>query len=1016
MLKKTLLFLFLYNFIFSAEVYSQNINSSKLKKIEFTSFNGYNISNPISSIYDDKGWLWILGENKLTSEFVIGDREIILQRFDGNNFFTLQIPYKFKNKITRGGLFKNKKGGLYLKLWFNHNSKAQLFFIDVETLHIEKVLAYDNFIKNRHTDHYYYLEDTTRIIVTHEEKLFSAELDGLKIKMIDSIKYDKPNKSLFIQSIKTFGDNIIAKLESEDFFLLDGTGKFIKRLTKNDFIDAKGNPFLPKYLNNNFTLNGEHYFYFDASHNQFKYNQHIKKFEEQTNLKKLHNSLYVNPAAQDKDKIAIQTKNNIGYTINLYDIVDNSYQIYDQINVDKFPVITFRDLGKDLAVLSENKLELYFFENTKIKTFLKGKSIRAINQLSSNRFIVSTDSEGFYEVDVESGIEKEIEFKNQNNTQIILYPRDIILKDSLIITNDIGNIFISDKNYTILSVNNTGHPSVEMIQVEDTIFKGGDNRRIFKFSIKDKVYTEVKNSDEIIVKEFATDGKKVFATTTKGIFKYEKGNFTMYEFDTVKTEDFLSIKYTQNYGVLVTTKFGEIYQFDDTNNTLELFYQDALKASVVGIVVDNEKKLWLNTYAGIVSYNPSNKEVKRYTKKDGVYELEGNRYSTFKDKKGNIFIGSFKGVSFFNPKELEENTLHLKPIISSVSSFNVQSKKWTTTVSPSEILDMKKLTLPASNQRFSARVSVLGIVNPNDIKYRYKLLDTKNKQDWIRLYNGNEIVFSNLAAGEYTLQVEALTLANQKIGNTLELKIVSRLIFYKTWWFALALLIVFLSIISYIAYQFKQKQKLYASNKIAINEAKIKEVMMLEIHHRIKNNLQVVSGLLGLQALNSTNKEVKSKLKDSQGRIESIAGIHNILYNTNNKEFITVKDYFNDIISYNKTLFPVNISYSLTIDPIKMLMDKAIPLALILNELINNSYKHAFKKQKNPEISITFKEYKTNYVFTYLDNGNFKKKNKKVVSMGMKIVTMMIEQLKGKSEIKEEENFQLKVTFPKEKQ
>jgi len=554
--------------------------------------------------------------------------------------------------------------------------------------------------------------------------------------MIDSIKYDKPNKSLFLNSVKVFGNRIIAKLASKDFFLLDNRGKFLKMLTKDDFIDANKNHFLPSTLNSNFILNGEHYFYFDSSHGQFKYNKKTKKFEEQTNSKKLDNPLYTSPIAEGENKIAFLIKNNIRYTINIYDINNNLYQLQNQINVDNFPIVSYRELGKDLAVLSQNKLELYFFEDYKIKTFLKNRSIRAINQLDDNKYIIATDSEGFYEVDVQKGIEKEIQFKNKNKTQLIMYPRDIILKDYLIITNDIGNIFISDKDYTILSVNNTEHPSVEMIQVGDTIFKGGDNRRIFKFSIQDKVYTEVENSDEIIVKEFATDGKKVFATTTKGIFKYEKGNFDVFEFDEVKAEDFLSIKYTLNYGVLVTTKFGKIYQFDDKKNTLKLFYQEALKASVVGIEEDNDKKLWLNTYAGIVSFDPQNKIVKRYTKKDGVDELEGNRYSTFKDKKGNIFIGSFKGVSFFNPKELEENSLNLKPIISSVSSFNTYDKKWNTISSSKKLNNLKKLTLPPSNQRFTATVSVLGIVNPSDIKYRYRLLEKNKESSWIRLKNG----------------------------------------------------------------------------------------------------------------------------------------------------------------------------------------------------------------------------------------------------------------------------------------
>mgnify|MGYP005991498281 CR=1 FL=1 len=1009
-MKKLFFFLFFSNLVFS-----QTNNSLIKQKVTYNSLNGYTISNPLSSIYDENGWLWILGENKLSSEFVIGDKEIILQRFDGNNFFTLKIPFKFKNKITRGALFKNSKGGLYLKLWFDNFSKSQLFFIDVESLQIEKVLAYDALVEKRHVDDYYYLNNSTRFIVTHQEKLFSAEINGLHIKMLDSIKYDNPNKSLFINNINTFGNNAIVKLLSNEFFLLDEHGKFVKMLTKKDFVSVKGNPFLPTTLYSNFTSKGEHYFYFDEMYNLIKYNKKTKKFVEQNNVRSSTSKTSTYPLVQEYGRIAFQHKINNEFKIDFYDVVNNSYQLKGQISLKNRSIYSFRDLKKDIAFINQNELELYFFNDSKIQTFLKDKSIRSINQLSESKYMIATDSEGFYEVDVKNDVEKEIHFLYNNKIQNIDYSREIIVNDSLLITNDLSNIYFIDKNYKIKFINNIKHPSVEFIKVGDTIFAGGQYGKVYKYSIKGKTTTELKNTINVLIKEFATNGKVVFATSSEGLFKYEKGRYNFYKFENVKVENLLSIKYTKEFGVLVTTKFGEIYQFNQKNNTLNLFYKDELKASIVGIVVDNNKKIWLNTYAGIVSYNPKNKQIKRYTKKDGIYELEGNRFSTFKDKKGNIFIGSYKGVSFFNPKDLEESSIKIQLIFSSISSYNVKSKEWETMTAPNKLRKIDKLILPASNQRFTTSVSVLGIVNPNDIKYRYRLLDNKNKSNWIRLYSGNEILFSNLAAGEYTLQVEALTLANQKIGETLELKIVSEIVFYKSWWFILSLVMVLVTVVAYIANQFVQYQKLQTSNKIAVNEAKVKEVMMLEIHHRIKNNLQVVSGLLGLQALNSTNKEVKSKLKDSQGRIESIAGIHNILYNSNNQEFITVKEYFNDIISYNQTLFPLNIAYSLAIDHVNLNMDKAIPLALILNELVNNSYKHAFKKQNNPKINITFKEYKMQYVFTYSDNGNFKEKRKKETSMGMKIVAMMIEQLEGKSIIKEEENFHLEVFFSKEK-
>ena len=95
-------------------------------------------------------------------------------------------------------------------------------------------------------------------------------------------------------------------------------------------------------------------------------------------------------------------------------------------------------------------------------------------------------------------------------------------------------------------------------------------------------------------------------------------------------------------------------------------------------------------------------------------------------------------------------------------------------------------------------------------------------------------------------------------------------------------------------------------------------------------------------------------------------------------------------------------------------MDKAIPLALILNELINNSHKHAFVDSLKAEIKVTFKELKNSFEFQYEDNGTFKKKDdEERVSMGMKIINMMVSQLQGKIDLNTNENFNLIINFPK---
>lgn len=135
---------------------------------------------------------------------------------------------------------------------------------------------------------------------------------------------------------------------------------------------------------------------------------------------------------------------------------------------------------------------------------------------------------------------------------------------------------------------------------------------------------------------------------------------------------------------------------------------------------------------------------------------------------------------------------------------------------------------------------------------------------------------------------------------------------------------------------------------------KEKEVLLSEIHHRVKNNLAVITGLLELQAFSSDSEEAASVLRSSQMRINSIGLVHEKLYQTENLSEILFGDYLDELI--NEILGSLDVCYEdITIhtkaEPFEMTIEQAIPCGLIINELITNAVKHAFEKQKG-EITI----------------------------------------------------------------
>ncbi len=225
--------------------------------------------------------------------------------------------------------------------------------------------------------------------------------------------------------------------------------------------------------------------------------------------------------------------------------------------------------------------------------------------------------------------------------------------------------------------------------------------------------------------------------------------------------------------------------------------------------------------------------------------------------------------------------------------------------------------------------------------------------------------------------------------------------------------VLFLTLAGFAFYAYRtnrrQKEMLNNQNNLIENTLREKETLLKEIHHRVKNNLQIISGLLNLQSRQIENQEAQEAVREGRNRVKSMALIHQKLYQQDNLSAVNMSDYLSDLLAAIQQTFSDNqqrVDVQIICNQLNLDVDTAIPLGLIINELVTNSYKYAFKGRPNGQLKIRLEEENNILQLEIRDNGPGLTKGfeiNKSKTFGMKLIQSLAAKLSAEIAVSSEQ-------------
>jgi two-component sensor histidine kinase len=242
---------------------------------------------------------------------------------------------------------------------------------------------------------------------------------------------------------------------------------------------------------------------------------------------------------------------------------------------------------------------------------------------------------------------------------------------------------------------------------------------------------------------------------------------------------------------------------------------------------------------------------------------------------------------------------------------------------------------------------------------------------------------------------------------------------YKTAWMislAVALLIAALGV-----FLFRSRREIRRKQEIIEVALREKELLLKEIHHRVKNNLQIISSLLSMQSYQSRDPNVSHAMREGQNRVHAMALIHQTLYQNENIIEVDTKEYVDKLVNSLKTAYrldPQRIRVTTVVEAMKLDVDVMIPLGLILNELITNALKYAFPDGRNGTIEIAMSRQSDEIVLRVKDDGVGMPDTgrlEQTASMGFTLVQDFCAKLNASLHVRSEQGLEVVISIPRNK-